>query len=159
MMTRLLASLGLALILASPATAQDAPPPWLAACSNQAAATQLMCEVSQSIVLTEGNQRLASVAFRKAAGDETVGYLFTLPVGLLLPAGLGLSVDDNAIAALSFQSCDAQGCYASGEAPGAWIEAMSNGTQMALTIQRTDTEEVTLGFDLNGFGAVFGLLP
>lgn len=154
-------TLALALAHATPAAAQDdAPrPPWLVACSNQQAPTLLICEMSQSIVLTEGNQRLASVILRKTAGEPQVTGLYTLPVGLYLPAGLTLAVDETPLATLAFESCDAQGCYASGELDDDALTALSEGTQLTLSIERPTRETLSLGFDLTGFSDIAAVMP
>jgi len=160
-MKYLLAVVGLGLGLSQPVVAQqaDAAPPWLIGCSNQADATVLTCEMSQSIVLTEGNQRLATVAFVKQAGEAPVTGVFTLPVGVFLPAGLTILVDESELGKLDFNSCDGQGCYASAPAEFDWVQAMQSGTQLSLAIARGDGEILNFGFDLTGFSEIYEVMP
>lgn len=134
-------------------------PLWLASCSNQADASVLTCELAQSIVLTEDNQRVATAAFLKSAGSAEVTAIFTLPLGLFLPAGVAVAVDDASLGTLEFRSCDAQGCYATAPAPEDWQAAMQSGTKMTLTIERPDQQAVTFTFPLQGFSTSFDLLP
>ena len=114
--------------------------------------------MSQSIVLAEGNQRLATVGFVKVRGRDQIVGRFTLPVGLFLPAGLAISVDGAALGSVGFDSCDAQGCYASIDVSDDWISAMQTGMTLTLDIQRLDQEVLSLGFDLAGFGDVIAVM-
>lgn len=132
---------------------------WLVSCNNQNDPARLMCEVAQSIVMKEGEQRVASAAFVKTSGDAELTAVFTLPVGLYLPAGLKLSVDDTELDALTFQSCDGQGCYATGTAGESWPQILSDGTELNLTIQSHDRQTIDFGFPLEGFAESIAVMP
>ena len=150
------------MIVASGSWAQDSAatqPPWLIGCSNQINSFELVCEMSQSIVLAEGNQRLATAGFVKTAEADVITGSFTLPVGLFLPAGLSVSVDSATLGSIGFESCDAQGCYANTDVSEDWVSAMKAGSTLTLDIQRLDQEVLSLGFDLAGFGDVLAVMP
>ncbi|TCS61498.1 invasion protein IalB [Primorskyibacter sedentarius] len=149
--------IGLFFCAATMASAQA--PLWLVSCNNQNDPARLMCEVAQSIVLSEGNQRVATAAFVKPAGDAEHTAVFTLPVGLYLPAGLKLSVDDQDLGELAFQSCDAQGCYATGAAGETWPVTMAEGEELKITIQRQDRQTVNFSFPLEGFRESIDIMP
>lgn len=134
-------------------------PLWLVSCNNQNDPARLTCEVAQSIVLSEGNRRVATAAFVKSAGEEEITAVFTLPVGLFLPAGLKLGVDDSDLGELAFRSCDGQGCYAMGPVEDGWPEAMSEGAELRLTIESQDRQTIDFTFPLDGFGQSLGIMP
>jgi invasion protein IalB len=134
-------------------------PLWLVSCNNQNDPERLMCEVAQSIVLSEGNRRIATAAFVKPAGADEMTAVFTLPVGLYLPAGLQLSVDETELGELSFQSCDGQGCYATAPAAESWPQAMSEGTNLTVTIESQDRQTIDFTFPLEGFAQSLGVMP
>ena len=140
-------------------TALAQSPLWLVSCNNQNDPERLMCEVAQSIVVSEGNQRVATAAFVKSAGEEELTAVFTLPVGLYLPAGLKLAVDETALGDMTFQSCDAQGCYATGTADDTWMQALSDGSELKITIESQDRQPIDFTFPLADFGQSLGVMP
>lgn len=140
-------------------TASAQEPLWLVSCNNQNDPERLMCEVAQSIVLSEDNRRVATAAFVKPAGEDELTAVFTLPVGLYLPAGLKLTVDETALGELAFQSCDGQGCYATRTADETWPQAMSEGTELKITIESQDRQTIDFTFPLEGFGQSLDLMP
>jgi invasion protein IalB len=162
-MDRAITRSGLAACLAAlaclPAAAQDGLPPWLVSCQNRPDPGRLDCELAQSIVTTQNNQRVATVALRKAAGQEGVTAALTFPVGAYLPAGWAATVDGNPVADGAFLSCDVQGCYAEAPADAAWLDAMRSGTDFTLSIDRMDRQSVEFTFPLDGFAAALDLMP
>lgn len=142
----------------TPPAAQSAPL-WLVTCSSQLDPERLFCEFSQSIVTTEGNQRVATASFTRIAGAAETNAAFVLPTGVLLPAGVSVSVDDAKVGALIYQSCDAQGCYASAGVDDAWLDAMRTGATMVLDLKTRDGQDVQLGFPLQEFAKAEAMLP
>ena len=142
-------------------TTPSAPeaPLWLISCSNQANPSVLTCEFSQSIVLTQGNQRVATASFVKDAGQPEMTGVFTLPVGVHLPAGLTLSVDDAEMAQVPFRYCDAQSCRAEAEIEEGWMDILRSGSELTLGVERADRQPVNFAFQLEGFSETEALLP
>ncbi|CAD0187042.1 Invasion protein B, involved in pathogenesis [Ruegeria sp. THAF57] len=141
------------------ATAQETAPPWSINCSNLVSGTELICEMTQSIVLSENNQRLASVAMVKPAGGEDTEIVLTLPFGLLFNEGLVAKVDTAEVAKLEFLTCEAQGCFVRSDVSSDWLASMRAGKQFTVEAKNTAMEPISFGFDLSGFSQVFDLLP
>ncbi len=169
-MIRLTAIATLAMLTAAgglPAAAQEAAEPaagpmWLISCSNQINVDELLCEFSQSIVLTNQagqSQRVATASFARVAGETATEAIFSLPYEVSLQREVTLSVDDTALGSLSWQSCDAGGCYASGPIEEASVQAMRAGGQLAATLQARDGREITFTFALEGFSRAADLMP
>ncbi|WP_170352065.1 MULTISPECIES: invasion associated locus B family protein [Ruegeria] len=155
-----ISALGVTLGLATPLAAQEgAAPPWSVNCSNRAVGSELICEMTQSIVLTENNQRLTSIAFIKAAGKDETETVLTLPFGLLFSEGLVAKVDDAEVARLEFLTCEAQGCFARSPVSQEWMSAMRAGNQLQIDAKNRVGEPISFGFDLTGFSKVSDLLP
>ncbi|WP_377194542.1 invasion associated locus B family protein [Ruegeria meonggei] len=152
----LAASLGLAQPLAAQ---ENETPPWSITCGNLVKGTELICEMTQSIVLSESNQRLASIAFVKAAGQDETEVVLTLPFGLLFSDGLTAKVDSVDVAKLEFLTCEAQGCFARSPVSSDWVGSMRAGKQLTIEAKNRNGEPVSLGFDLTGFSQVSDLLP
>ncbi|WP_116130723.1 invasion associated locus B family protein [Tropicimonas sp. IMCC34043] len=139
--------------------AAPAAPMWLMSCSNRQDPAQLVCELSQSIVLTQGNQRVATASFARVAGQTRTNANFILPVGVLLPAGVTVAVDGNRVGEAIYQSCDADGCYATADVGDAWLKAMRAGETLTLGLKAQDGQAVDFGFQLDGFTTTEAMLP
>jgi len=147
---------------AGPEAAAAGAPLWLVSCSNQMQPDRLICESSQSIVITDESgrsQRLATAAFVRAArGDETTAIL-TLPLEMDLTAAPVLSVDGSELGELAWQSCDVQGCYASGAAAGDWLAAMRAGEILVAHAAARGGQSFDFTFQLQDFTAAEAVLP
>jgi len=157
----------LAMTTIQPAAAQEAaepaaPPMWLISCSNQASFDELLCEFSQSIILTNQagqSQRVATASFTRVVGATGFDAVFSLPYEVSLQDDVTLSVDETMLGTLSWQSCDAGGCYARGPVANAWMQAMRAGHQLSAALKARDGRDITFTFALNGFSRAADMLP
>ncbi|KIC42142.1 hypothetical protein RA27_01690 [Ruegeria sp. ANG-R] len=144
----------------NPLAAQEGDAPlWSVNCSNLVNGTELICEMTQSIVLAENNQRLTSIAFVKPAGKDETEAVLTLPFGLLFSEGLVAKVDDAEVAQLEFLTCEAQGCFARSSVSQDWMSAMRAGNQLTIEGKNTIGAPISFAFDLGGFSKISDILP
>lgn len=141
--------------------AAPAAPLWLMSCSNQMQPEQLQCEFSQSIVVVQGNQRqrVATASFSRVAGKPETNAVFTLPYGVSLTNPVKVSVDDKEVGALTWQTCDTGGCYASAQIDTSWIQAMRAGNTLIAALKARDGSDLSFSFQLNGFTKTEEMLP
>lgn len=147
---------------AAPAAApQDEAPLWLISCSNQMNPDELLCEFSQSIILTQGGQsnRLAAAAFTRVAGQSATNALFSLPFEVSLADPVRVSVDGETAGTLAWQTCDGGGCHASGPVDEGWLQAMRIGRQMEAIVKARDGRDLSFDFQLKDFSRTEKLLP
>jgi len=142
-------------------SAGPAAPLWLTTCSNQLQTEELLCEVSQSIVLRQGNQsqRVATAAINRVAGKSETSALFTLPYGVSLADPVRVLVDDKQVGTLGWQSCDAGGCYAGAKVDAAWLKALRGGKTMTAAFKARDGRDLTFAFQLAGISKAEAMLP
>ena len=158
-------TLALAQDAAAPAaeaqSAAPASPLWLMSCSNQMQPEQLLCEFSQSIVLTQGNQsqRVATASFNRVAGQSETNAAFTLPYGVSLPDPVKVLVDDKEVGSLTWRSCDPGGCYADAQVDESWLQAMRNGQELIASLKGRDGRDLSFTFRLDGFTKAEEMLP
>ena len=138
-----------------------AGPLWLASCSNQAQPDQLQCEFSQGLIFTQGNQRqrIATASFNRVAGKPETNAVFVLPHGVSLPNPVKILVDDKEVGTLTWQTCDAIGCYASAPVDKAWLQAMRSGKKLTAALKARDGSDLAFAFELNGFAEAKAMLP
>lgn len=138
------------------------PPMWLISCSNQFDFDELLCEFSQSIVLTNQagqSQRVATAAFMRVAGTTQTEAVFSLPYEASLQDAVTISVDETVLGPLTWQSCDAAGCYARAPVEDAWLQAMRAGNQLTAAMKARDGRDITFTFSLNDFARAADLMP
>ncbi len=93
--------------------AAPAPPGWAARCSSASREAPLECAIEQTAVLSKTGQLVVLVNIRVPSDTRAPVALVQLPLGLNLPGGAKLQVDDGKTADLQIQTCDNRGCYAS----------------------------------------------
>lgn len=142
--------------------APSAMPMWLISCSNQVNVDELLCEFSQSIVLTNQagqSQRVATASFQRVVGATGIEAVFSLPFEVSLQDDVALLVDDAPLGSLAWQSCDAGGCYATGPVEESWMQAMRAGAQLGTALKARDGRDITFSFNLDGFSRAADMLP
>src|SRR5690606_18032678 len=129
--------------------------------SNQAQPDQLQCEFSQSLVLSQGNQRqrIATASFNRVARKPETNAVFILPHGVSLPNPVKVLVDDKEVGMLTWQTCDANGCYASALVDKVWLQAMRAGKKLTAALKARDGSDLAFSFELNGFAKTEAMLP
>lgn len=141
--------------------AAPSAPLWLMSCSNQMQPEQLLCEFSQSIVMTQGNQsqRVATASFNRVAGQAETNAAFTLPYGVSLPDPVKIAVDGKEVGSLNWQSCDTGGCYAGARVDETWLQAMRAGQELTAALKGRDGRDLSFSFRLDGFTKAERMLP
>ena len=87
-------------------------PGWVARCASTSREAPLECAVEETAVLTKTGQLIVLVNIRVASDTHQPIALVQLPLGLNLPVGAKLQVDDGKMVDLQIQTCENRGCYA-----------------------------------------------
>jgi invasion protein IalB len=137
---------------AAPATA---PPGWIARCGSISRDAPLECAIEQSAVLPKTGQLVILVNIRVPADTRTPAALIQLPLGLNLPGGAKLQVDDGKALDLQIQTCEARGCYAGTAIAPDLLGAMKAGKQLKISFQNLAKETMTVPLPLADFAAAY----
>jgi invasion protein IalB len=78
-----------------------------------------------------------------------------LPLGLNLPVGAKLQVDDGKVADLQIQTCEARGCDANAPIAPDTLAAMKSGRQLKVSFQNLAKETITIPMPLTDFAAAY----
>jgi invasion protein IalB len=81
--------------------------------------------------------------------------LVQLPLGLNLPVGAKLQVDDGKATDLQIQTCEARGCYAGTAIAPDLLAAMKSGKQLKVSFQNLNKETLTVPLPLADFAAAY----
>jgi invasion protein IalB len=138
------------------APANTPPPPgWNARCGSASRDAPLECAIEQSAVMPRTGQLVILVNIRVPADTHTPSALVQLPLGLNLPGGAKLQVDDGAAADMLIQTCEARGCYAGMTIAPDLLAAMKSGKQLKISFQSLNKETLTVPLPLADFAAAY----
>jgi invasion protein IalB len=147
----------------TPATPQaDTPPPntpappgWAARCSSSSRDAPLECAIEQTAVLSKTGQLIVLVNIRVPSDTHAPVVLVQLPLGLNLPVGAKLQVDDGKPIDLQIQTCENRGCYASSPVAPDLLAALRSGKQLNVSFQNLAKETMTIPMPLADFAAAY----
>jgi invasion protein IalB len=133
-----------------------APPGgWIARCSSASRGAPLECAIEQSAVLTKTGQLIVLVNIRVSAETRAPVALVQLPLGLNLPAGARLQVDDGKASDLQIQTCEARGCYANLQISPDVLAALKSGKQLKISFQNMAKETIAIPMPLADFATAY----
>ena len=137
------------------AEATPAAPGWVARCTSLSRGAPLECAIEQTAVLTKTGQLIVLINIRVASDTRTPLAVIQLPLGLNLPAGAKLQVDDGKTADLQIQTCEQRGCYANTPIAADMLAAMKSGKQLKVSFQNLAKEVISIPMPLTDFAAAY----
>ncbi|MEX0386647.1 invasion associated locus B family protein [Spiribacter onubensis] len=111
------------------------------------------CEMYQQVSEQETEQTVLEVVIGYPQEASQPVALFNLPLGMRLPPGVRLQVDDNEPIQFPVQLCLGSGCRADIELGEALIGQMRAGAEAVLTIVDPQGRNVEIPMSLLGFSA------
>ncbi|WP_372421979.1 invasion associated locus B family protein [Salinarimonas chemoclinalis] len=132
---------------------------WQQRCETPPGAQAEQCAIVQNVAAEDRpNVTLLVIVLSTADTDQKL-LRVVAPLGVLLPAGLGLRVDDVDVGSAGFVRCLPTGCVAEVIMDEALVELLSGGTQATFIIFQTPEEGIGIPVSLDGFGEGFATLP
>lgn len=158
-------ALGLAaaalLFTSLPAAAQSATERtfqnWVVRCDTPAKG-ETRCRLVQVVRLKDSGQRLVQVGVSRVEGADAPVASVLLPLGIYLPAGLTLQVDENEALRAPIEQCGRGGCEARLQLTEALLEQMKAGKSVKYTFQNMQRKDVSIPAPLAGFTRAIGEL-
>jgi invasion protein IalB len=135
--------------------AQPTGPSWVSRCGSASRDAPLECSVEETAVLTKTGQLIVLVNIRVASDTHQPVALVQLPLGLNLPAGAKLQVDDGKVIDLQIQTCENRGCYANTPVSPELLAALKSGKQLKVAFQNLNKEVITIPMPLADFAAAY----
>jgi invasion protein IalB len=138
--------------------AADAPaaqPGWAVRCSSPSREAPMECAMEQQAVQSKTGQLVALVNIRVPADTHTPIAAVQLPLGLNLPAGAKIQIDDGKVVDMQIQTCEARGCFAGGPIAPDLLAALKSGKQLKLSFQNLAKETMTIPMPLADFAAAY----
>jgi invasion protein IalB len=145
---------------APPAAAGTTPatppaPGWAVRCSSGSRDAPLECAIEQSAVLTKTGQLIVLINIRVPGDTHTPVALVQLPLGLNLPVGAKIQVDDGKAVDLQIQTCENRGCYTSTVIAPDFLATLRSGKQLKVSFQDMAKETISIPIPLADFAAAY----
>jgi invasion protein IalB len=132
---------------------------WELRCETPPGASKEQCALLQSVAADDRpNVNLVVITLKTADGKSRLLRIIA-PLGILLPNGLGLKIDQNDIGRAGFVRCLPTGCVAEVIMDDKLLEQLRTGKTATFIIYQTPEEGVGIPMALSGFPQGFDALP
>jgi invasion protein IalB len=132
---------------------------WQIRCETPPGAQTEQCALFQSVVAEDRANVGITVLVLKTADQKTRLMRVQAPLGVLLPAGLGLKVDNVDVGRAGFVRCLQRGCYAEVVMDENLIKQLRTGQTATFFIFQTPEEGIGFPLSMKGFGDGYDKLP
>jgi invasion protein IalB len=158
-----LAALGLLVVAAGPAAAQgvvkSVHSDWQIRCDTPPGAQGEQCALIQSVTAEDRANVGLTVIVLKTVDNKSRLMRVIAPMGVLLPSGLGLKIDNEDVGRAGFVRCLPNGCVAEVVMDQNLVKQMRSGQTATFIIFQTPEEGIGFPMSLKGFGEGFDKLP
>lgn len=149
--------------VAGPALAQGAVKSthgdWQMRCEVPPGAKTEQCALVQNVAAEDRPNLTLLVIVLKTADQKSRLLRVVAPLGVLLPSGLGLKIDDKDIGRAGFVRCLTTGCVAEVVMDDKLINQLRTGEKATFIVFQTVEDGIAIPVDLKGFSEGFDALP
>jgi invasion protein IalB len=132
---------------------------WEMRCEKPAGAAAEQCALIQSVVAEDkSNINLVVIVLKTSDGKSRLLRVIA-PLGVLLPSGLGLKIDQTDVGRAGFVKCLPTGCVAEVMMDDKLIDQLKSGKTATFIIHQVPEEGIGLPLTLQGFKDGFAKLP
>jgi invasion protein IalB len=132
---------------------------WQVRCDTPPGAKAEQCALIQSVTAEDRANVGLTVIVLKTADLKSRLMRVVAPLGVLLPSGLGLKIDQADIGRAGFVRCLPNGCIAEVVMDDGLIGKLRNGKTATFIIFQTPEEGIGFPMSLAGFGEGYDKLP
>jgi invasion protein IalB len=132
---------------------------WDLRCDTPAGAQNQQCVIMQFVTAQDRQNVGLSVVVMKTADKQARILRVLAPLGVLLPRGLGLRIDNTDMGTTGFIRCLPNGCVSEVLMDDTLIKQLRTGKQAMFIIFQTPEEGIGVPNSLAGFGEGFDALP
>ncbi len=132
---------------------------WQVRCDTPAGAQGEQCVLMQFVTAEDRDNVGLTVIILKTADKKARIMRILAPLGVLLPSGLGLKIDNVDIGRAGFVRCLPNGCVAEVIMDDNLVAKLRTGTTATFIIFQTPEEGIGIPMSLKGFGEGYDKLP
>jgi invasion protein IalB len=131
---------------------------WQQRCEMPAGAQAEQCAIVQNVAAEDRPNVTLLVIVLSTADNQSKLLRVVAPLGVLLPAGLGLRIDEEDVGRAGFVRCLATGCVAEVVMDDTLIGQLREGAEATFIVFQTPEEGIGIPVSLDGFGEGFDSL-
>ncbi len=132
---------------------------WQIRCDTPPGAQTEQCALIQSVTAEDRqNVGLTVIVLKTADGKDQILRVLA-PLGVLLPTGLGLKIDDDDVGRAQFIRCLPNGCVAEVIIDAELVKKLESGNLATFIIFQTPEEGIGIPMSLAGFTEGYAALP
>ncbi len=132
---------------------------WQLVCDTPPGAQAERCFLRQNVEAEDRPNVALTVIVLKLADTKAPRLRVMAPLGVLLPFGLGLKVDDQDVGRVGFARCMPSGCLADVPIEDTLMSKLTTGKSALFVIADTAEEGIGVPVSLNGFKDGYDKLP
>lgn len=132
---------------------------WQLRCETPAGASGEQCALVQNVAAEDRPNVSLLVIVLKTADGKSRLLRAVAPLGVLLPAGLGLKIDSADVGRAGFVRCLTTGCVAEVTMEDTLLGQLKSGKQATFIVFQTPEEGIGIPVSLDGFAPGFDALP
>jgi invasion protein IalB len=132
---------------------------WELRCDTPPGAQSEQCVIMQFVTAEDRENVGLSVVVMNTADQEATILRVLAPLGVLIPRGLGLRIDNEDQGTAGFIRCLPNGCVAEVILDSALIDKLRSGSEAMFVIFQTPEEGIGVPISLTGFSEGFDALP
>ncbi|MCS0494291.1 invasion associated locus B family protein [Ancylobacter mangrovi] len=132
---------------------------WQIRCDTPPGAQSEQCVLLQSVQADDRPNVGLTVIVLKTADQQSRLLRVLAPLGVLLPSGLGLKIDNTDIGRAGFVRCVPNGCVAEVVMDDKLVDQLRNGQSATFIVFQTPEEGIGIPLSLKGFGEGYDALP
>jgi invasion protein IalB len=131
---------------------------WQVSCRTPPGAKEEKCALVQSVTAEDRPNVGLTVLFYKAASEDKKLLRVVVPLGVLLPTGLGLKIDNQDVGNAPFLKCSRKGCIAEVVLQDEVIKKMKAGGTAVFIFFDTPEAGIGIPISLQGFDQALAAL-
>ena len=132
---------------------------WQVRCDTPPDVQQEQCALVQSVTAEDRPDVGLTIVVVKTAGKNSRLMRVVAPMGVLLPSGLGLKIDQVGVGRVGFVRCLRNGCVAEVVLDDNLLKQLRTGQTATFIIFQTPEEGIGFPINLQGFGEGLDSLP
>ncbi|MCC7274716.1 MAG: invasion associated locus B family protein [Alphaproteobacteria bacterium] len=143
----------------APGVATERIDDWMLRCEPQAAGQAArQCEMVQLLSAKDGKRDLLLMRLAYPPAEKGALALIVVPLDVLLPAGLGLRIDQREPVAVAIRHCEPSGCVAPWRPSSEEVAALAAGKELLVLLRNREGKQLGLPVSLKGFAAAHAKL-
>ncbi len=132
---------------------------WTLRCRPASETQPRICRIEQQVVAEGSGKPVLQVVAGRYGSEKVLGAVINVPVGVRLPPGLGIQVDERALRTFPFEICDSRSCEVRAVLDADFLQDFKAGTTGHVKVQNAGGQEMNVRFSLKGFSAALQALP